>query len=112
MIYERGSSCPIYSAVLPDLPKVSEERGQRKILGLQVPGATGLVRGTRLASFSGPPSESLESTKPIRRPPMKRTILTLVTAAILAASALLFVPMFESESTPVVTGIGMADDGS
>ena len=43
---------------------------------------------------------------------MKRTILTLVAAAILAVSALLFVPIFESESTPVVTGIGMADSGS
>ena len=42
---------------------------------------------------------------------MKRTILTLVAAAILAASALLVVPAFESESTPVVSGIGMADSG-
>lgn len=42
---------------------------------------------------------------------MKRTILTLVAAAILAVSALLFVPIFESESTPVVSGIGMADSG-
>ncbi len=42
---------------------------------------------------------------------MKRTILTLVAAAIMAASALLFVPIFESESTPVVSGIGMADSG-
>ncbi len=42
---------------------------------------------------------------------MKRTMLTLVAAAILAASALLFVPIFESESTPVVSGIGMADSG-
>ena len=42
---------------------------------------------------------------------MKRTILTLVAAVILAASALLVVPTFESESTPVVTGIGMADSG-
>lgn len=43
---------------------------------------------------------------------MKRTILTLVAAALLAASALLFVPIFESESTPVVSGIGMADAGA
>jgi len=42
---------------------------------------------------------------------MKRTILTLVAAVILAASALLVVPTFESESTPVVSGIGMADSG-
>ena len=42
---------------------------------------------------------------------MKRTIVTLVAAAILAASALLFVPIFESESTPVLSGIGMADGG-
>ena len=42
---------------------------------------------------------------------MKRTFWTLVAAAILAASALLFVPIFESESTPVVSGIGMADGG-
>lgn len=42
---------------------------------------------------------------------MKRTIWTLVAAALLAASALLFVPIFESESTPVVSGIGMADGG-
>jgi len=42
---------------------------------------------------------------------MKRTIVTLVTAAILAASVLLFVPIFESESTPVLSGIGMADGG-
>ena len=42
---------------------------------------------------------------------MKRTLWTLVAAAILAASALLFVPIFESESTPVVSGIGMADGG-
>lgn len=43
---------------------------------------------------------------------MKRTMLTLVAVAILAASVLLVVPMFESESTPVVSGIGMADSGS
>ena len=43
---------------------------------------------------------------------MKRTILTLVAAVILAASALLVVPIFESESTPVVSGIGMADSGA
>lgn len=42
---------------------------------------------------------------------MKRTIWTLVAAALLAASALLVVPTFESESTPVVSGIGMADSG-
>ena len=42
---------------------------------------------------------------------MKRTILTLVAAVILAASALLVVPTFESESTPVLSGIGMADSG-
>lgn len=40
-----------------------------------------------------------------------RTLWTLVAAAILAASALLFVPIFESESTPVISGIGMADGG-
>ena len=40
-----------------------------------------------------------------------KTILTLVAAAILAVSALLVVPTFESESTPVVSGIGMADGG-
>lgn len=43
---------------------------------------------------------------------MKRTILTLIAAALLAVSALLVIPTFESESTPVVTGIGMADGGS
>jgi hypothetical protein len=42
---------------------------------------------------------------------MKRTFWTLVAATILAASALLFVPIFESESTPVISGIGMADGG-
>ena len=41
-----------------------------------------------------------------------KTILTLVAATILAVSALLFVPIFESESTPVVSGIGMADGGA
>lgn len=40
-----------------------------------------------------------------------RTMWTLVAAAILAASALLFVPIFESESTPIISGIGMADGG-
>ncbi len=43
---------------------------------------------------------------------MKRTIVTLVAVALLAASALLVVPIFESESTPVVSGIGMADGGA
>jgi len=41
-----------------------------------------------------------------------KTILTLVAAAILAVSALLVVPTFESESTPVVSGIGVADGGA
>ena len=40
-----------------------------------------------------------------------RTFWTLVAATILAASALLFVPIFESESTPIISGIGMADGG-
>ena len=43
---------------------------------------------------------------------MKRMIVTLVVAAIVAVSALLVVPTFESESTPVVSGIGMADGGA
>ena len=43
---------------------------------------------------------------------MKKAIWTLITALVLAASALLVVPTFESESTPVVSGIGMADGGS
>lgn len=43
---------------------------------------------------------------------MKRTLLTLIVAALLAVSALFVVPAFESESTPVISGIGMADGGS
>jgi len=41
-----------------------------------------------------------------------KTMWTLIAALILAATALLVVPTFESESTPVVSGIGMADSGS
>jgi hypothetical protein len=47
----------------------------------------------------------------MRRFTMKRTLWTLVAVLVLAASTLLFVPIFESESTPVVSGIGMADSG-
>ena len=39
---------------------------------------------------------------------MKKAMWTLVAALLLAVSALLVVPTFESESTPVVSGIGMA----
>ena len=42
---------------------------------------------------------------------MKKAMWTLIAALLVAVSALLVVPTFESESTPVVSGIGMADSG-
>jgi len=81
-------------------------------LRLDAAGAAGPVHGTDLAPCARLPDRNPQFPKAKRRLTMKRTILTLVAVAILAVSALLVVPAFESESTPVVSGIGMADGGS
>lgn len=46
-----------------------------------------------------------------RRTAMKKGMWTVIMALVLAASVLLVVPTFESESMPMMGGIGMADDG-